>query len=332
MIYHGIARRCLGEEGEEADTIKSYVWECTGGGFEIGTNENGTPKLAPTVTGRNATWVAWTSPGSYTIRCLVEDTPKPIEPPATGTRDDEVLVREITIQVLPVQLLVRREGSGATFGTEARVAAGGCDAPEQRADVKVRLDPDVTDVPIGVVKISKGGNGYKEGDAVLTMANAFNGSLKSSNLTGKSVKLKLVAGPGSIETTINQEWDSDPEWVVPENFIYDKKVDVSYSPRLWPELNEEPVPIKKQSVLLSPAKMVVYLWNKDVGDYYPYEFGPGVPKWSVVKQLAVFDDVAETGPGIYSSKMKVTHDRKRLVDVVEIEAVGKSVWEDEVTP
>ena len=317
----------LNEKGVEADEIKSYKWTCSGGGFYKGKHEDGTPILEDKADGQSATWWAWMSPGTATLTCEIEDTPKALGEGEGGTRDDDALKRTVTVTVLPVQLVVQRKGSDNEFASSARVAAGGKSSDEQQADVKVKIEGD-KDVSFGDVSIVKGQEkGYKGANASLPM-DGKTGTFTSSNLIDKDIEVRLEAGPGSTIAVIHQTWDEVAEWEQSEFFYYESASSIVFKPAFQPENGELVIPIKEQQISFRPTKITALLWDKSTGDFVPYVFSPGVAKWAVVKALVEFDPSTANGSdGKYSTGLKVKYDRQRIVDEVEFEAVGESVRE-----
>ncbi len=88
------------QQQNEADTI-TYKW--TGSG------------TFTTANSRTTYWTAPQSSGTYTLTCTINDQPKPVIPPETGSRDDMPLEREITVRVIKVDELQYRLNSEDEF-------------------------------------------------------------------------------------------------------------------------------------------------------------------------------------------------------------------------
>ena len=106
----------------------NYAWTATGGTFD-------------TTSSRSANWTAPNTPGKYTLTCTMSDG-------QTGARHDPDLVRNVTVTVPGITIQVRRRESGNGYAASATIAAGGCDSPEQKADVLVTVTPAIAGIQV----------------------------------------------------------------------------------------------------------------------------------------------------------------------------------------
>ena len=105
-----------------------YAWTATGGTFDA-------------TSSRSANWTAPNTPGKYTLTCTMSDG-------QTGARHDPDLVRNVSVIVTGMTIQVRRMESGSAYASSATIAAGGCDSPEQKADVLVTVTPGVAGIAV----------------------------------------------------------------------------------------------------------------------------------------------------------------------------------------
>jgi hypothetical protein len=80
------------------DTV-TYTWSASGGGFRVGTNADGTPRIAPTASGANATYVpAKDFAGRVTISCTLRDVAA-MSAGQGGNRNDPPVTRSCVVMV-----------------------------------------------------------------------------------------------------------------------------------------------------------------------------------------------------------------------------------------
>jgi hypothetical protein len=83
------------------DTLK-YSWSDNGAGGTFAPADSA-----------STMWTAPQTTGTYTLTCIIDDTPTPPGPLETGSRDDDAVTREITVKVVAVaSLQYRLNGAG----------------------------------------------------------------------------------------------------------------------------------------------------------------------------------------------------------------------------
>jgi hypothetical protein len=92
------------DEGDTADTV-TYLWTATGGLF------------TGSIDGRTAQWEAPIGTGTYTLSCTIDDEAT-MGPHDSGSRDDEAVVRRITVTV-------RNETGLSISSDRTAISAGG---------------------------------------------------------------------------------------------------------------------------------------------------------------------------------------------------------------
>lgn len=310
------------------DEVVRATWKCDGGKFVVA-NAEGHETLVDSVEGQSATWVAWGTTGTRKVWIEFEDEGSTPPSGDGGARKDAVLKREQMVDVVSAQLLVRRKGSGNDYATTARVAAGGKDSDEQKAEVLVKLPDDARDAPVGTVLLdATQARRYEDTDATLSMTSASEGVYRSSDRIGRELTLRINAGNGSPEAKIGQTWDEVTEWAPDLYFDFGQASTISFRPAIaheWPRHPDQP--IRNQVIDFDLTKIKVLLWSRETNDYALYTFTPETPNWSRVRRLVNFSSTSISSDGFYNASLTVQEDKQRLIEEVEFQAVGKSVYE-----
>jgi hypothetical protein len=120
--------------GFDFDTL-TYSWDDGGAGGTFNSPNSATTN-----------WTAPQTPGTYTLKCTIDDTPTPIVAPETGNRDDTAVTKEITVKVVAVKSIQYRlngEGDFAEVSETLKVPVG------QMVEFKALIDEEGSQWPMG---------------------------------------------------------------------------------------------------------------------------------------------------------------------------------------
>lgn len=322
----------VGDSGVWQDEIVSYTWKCSAGKFVV-TGSDGQEQLVDTVTGEEAltaTWVAWSvssPPQTVRVWCEIADEGPAVPSGETGSRDDEKLVREQSVVVVPVQLLVQRQESSKIAST-ITVAAGGVNSPEQKASVHIiRNDGESSALPIGDLYISNEMNdtGFQI-KANLQRKSHLEWNFASGDYIDTLVRVKLKSGGSEPYASIRQMWNESADWGDTNYFDYDTDTVINFQPRFMDDT--VPIPIRSQSVAFSIKKITALVWDRKNSQYEEKVLSPNTTGWRRVKNLVTITDVcSDSGSGWYKPTLNVKWDPDFTIDEVEIYASSRSVWE-----
>ncbi len=243
-----------------------------------------------------------------------------------------------------VEVAVKRNTTGTTFGASAVVAAGAVSSGVHKADIKV-LVKDVADQPVPNEKLYLTIKDYNQtGTVVVATLTAYEGTTAQDGTftitytSGDKVKSGIVVEVHALAScqdsalgsvSIDQEWDDAAglEFNVPEYFVPEVPDTCKFTCRL-----EEGVPIDGHTITWYTREITLdwYWWNIDTAEEdwdeevfeYPFTGDDDLPFDQEIGDFVVYSGGSENPDGVYAK----THTVYDYFDIVEIE--GEDVWQE----